>query len=152
MENNSKVISKVDESSKKFIIECLNNNNTGGFDIDSIYRVGGKWHIFEYLKCNKLSPIISNPKYYPFNWRKFYSLYSIVKALDADFYLVNYSNKEAWRNQIKLMQVMDFDLEKVKNNTNNHCEYMELKETLYTREEFLKWLIDLNNKALKEKI
>ena len=47
MLSNSKKISKIDDSSKKFIMDCLGNNNTYGFDIDSIYFVDGQWYLFE---------------------------------------------------------------------------------------------------------
>ena len=64
MLSNSKKISKIDDSSKKFIMDCLGGNNTYGFDIDSIYFVNGQWYLFEYLKCEnehiiKLSRFVS---------------------------------------------------------------------------------------------
>ncbi len=73
----SKPISKSDDSSKEFIIKCLKGDETHGFDIDSIYFYKGKYLIFEYLKDENLSlsPHQSDPKYYPYNWQKFYSLF-----------------------------------------------------------------------------
>ncbi len=148
----SKVIGKVDDSSKQFIIECLDNDKTGGFDIDSIYKVKDRWILFEYLKCDTMPPEKSDPKYYPYNWRKFYSLYSISKELNADLYLVNYSYEDEWKNQVKLMKVTDFDLEKAKSNKNKHCEYMKFKSTVLTKQKFSDWLRKINKDALVNSI
>ena len=46
MFNDSKKISKTDDASKKFIMECLGNENTYGFDIDSIYFVDSQGYLF----------------------------------------------------------------------------------------------------------
>lgn len=94
MLSNSKKISKIDDSSKKFIMDCLGNNNTYGFDIDSIYFVDGQWYLFEYLKCENeyMNPHTSNPKYYPWNYKKFLSLYKIKNELNGKLFLINYSD------------------------------------------------------------
>ncbi|WP_270974429.1 hypothetical protein [Campylobacter helveticus] len=65
----SKTISKSDDTSKEFIIKCLNGDKTYGFDIDSIYLLlnesTNQYYIFEYLKCENehLTPHQSNPKF-----------------------------------------------------------------------------------------
>ncbi|MGJ0148882.1 hypothetical protein ACP0SG_02890 [Campylobacter lari] len=94
----SKIISKNDDSSKEFIIKCLNSDKTYGFDIDSIYLLHdnktNQYYIFEYLKCESgyLIPHTSDPKYYPYNWRKFHSLFQLSKQLNAKLILVNYGD------------------------------------------------------------
>ncbi len=159
----SKPISKSDDSSKEFIIKCLKGDETHGFDIDSIYFYKGKYLIFEYLKDENLSlsPHQSDPKYYPYNWQKFYSLFQIAQKLGGTLYLVNYSDgfgkdgKEQpkhFAEQVKLFKVKNVDYEKLKReyldlpryNRPKHCDYIvsETKELMF--EEYSKWLREIN--------
>ncbi len=94
----SKTIKKADDASKELIIEALSGNVTFGFDVDSIYyfESEGKWVVIEFLKCDHSSvrPGTSHPKrYWSMNWRKFASLWRLVEALSAEFYLVNYEDQ-----------------------------------------------------------
>ncbi len=94
----SKPIKKTDDASKALIIEALANNNTYGFDIDSIYyfEKEGKWVVVEFLKCDHATvrPKSSHPvRYWDKNWQKFASLWRLVQALKAEFYLVNYEDE-----------------------------------------------------------
>lgn len=166
MSESSKQIFKGDDSSKEFIIKCLKNDETHGFDIDSIYFYEGKYLIFEYLKDNnlKLSPHQSDPKYYPYNWKKFYSLFQITKKLNATLYLVNYSNgfgqggekqPENFKEQVRLFEVIDVDIEKLEREYLNlplgkrpkHCEYIKSKTKELTFEEYSLWLREINKKS-----
>ena len=97
--NFSKPIQKADDASKALIIEALAGKNTYGFDIDSIYYFEreDQWIVIEFLKCDhaKVRPSQSHPKrYWNKNWRKFASLWRLVKELDAEHYLVNYEDLE----------------------------------------------------------
>lgn len=146
----SKPIKKTDDASKQFIIELLDGEYTHGFDVDSIYYYKDQWLIFEYLKCENeyMTPYKSDPKYYPYNWKKFYSLYVIAKKLQGRLLLVNYSTREKDRDEVKLMEVVDFNYEKaMAYDSSIHkgaYEYMTLKTTKYTRKSFAEWLKRIN--------
>ena len=135
---NSKPIGKSDDSSKEFIIRCLKGDKTFGFDIDSIYLLYNdettQYYIFEYLKCEseRVTPHKSDPKYYPYNWRKFHSLFQLAKKLNAKLLLVNYGdgykhiiengittlkelpNKESYINEVKLFTVSNIKYDVLK--------------------------------------
>lgn len=152
----SKPIKKGDDECKKFIIESLNGCATHGFDIDSIYYSNNHWILFEYLKCdsNTVSPYTSTPSNYPYNWKKFYSLHIISELLQADLLLINYSNQEKYKNEVKVMKVLSFDIEKIKNYNQKpyeerpaHLDYMKFEESRYTREEFSNYLKTINKEA-----
>ena len=154
MLSNSKKISKIDDSSKKFIMDCLGNNNTYGFDIDSIYFVDGQWYLFEYLKCENeyMNPYTSNPKDYPWNYKKFLSLYKIKNELNGKLFLINYSDRESDRDLVKVMEVIgikeDLINDYIKSTTKpRQLEYLIIKEKNTTREKFGLWLRKLNDKA-----
>lgn len=171
---NSKPIGKSDDSSKKFIMECLQGDMTYGFDIDSVYYNGfcNQYYIFEYLKCESeyVTPHNSNPKFYPYNWRKFHSLFQLSKKINAKFILVNYSdgykqinnngnivlkelpNKEKYINEVKIFYVSNIRYEILQQYESlptwerpKHLDYLEYEkiENL-TLDEFSKQLRKLN--------
>ena len=150
----SKPIKKTDVDSKQFIIDCLCNDQTHGFDLDSIYYYNNKWIIFEYLKCENdhMTPHTSHPKYYPYNWKKFYSLYSLAKQLNGELFLVNYSTRDEDKHLVRIMQVLSFDYEKVQDycskNLRGPCDYMTLKTWEITLNEFSAQLRKLNKTAM----
>lgn len=150
MAEKSKPIKKTDDESKQFIIDCLKTDPTRGFDVDSLYFHKNKWIIFEYLKCENdhVTPHTSNPKFYPRNWKKFRCLYSLAKQLDGDLYLVNYSTRDADKDQVRVMKVLSFDYAKIKKYnatySRGHCEYMKLRTWEMTLEQFSKHLRRLN--------
>ena len=83
MSKKSKPIGKIDEASKEFIMELLGEEETHGIDIDSIYYIRGKgWIIFEFLKCDTVDPYESHPNRYPFNWKKFATLFELSKKFN----------------------------------------------------------------------
>jgi hypothetical protein len=105
MQNHSKPIKRADDASKKLIMELLGDENTYGFDIDSIFYIEDEdlWVVIEFLKTDhkKLSPKNSHPnRYWDKNWRKFYALWRLVQALrNAELYLVNYEDEDHARSQ-----------------------------------------------------
>ena len=111
----SKKISKVDESSKQFIMEMLGDNQTHGIDVDCVYFKDGKsWLIMEFLKCDTVDPFDSHPNRYAKNWKKFATLFEITKGLNGNLWLVNYSFEEKWKNHVKLLKVKNVDVGTVK--------------------------------------
>lgn len=149
----SKPIKKVDDESKQFIIDCLDGNVTHGFDVDSVYYFNGCWCLFEYLKCENesMTPYTSDPKYYPWNWKKFYSLYALAKGVNGKLILVNYSTRDSDKNLVKVMEVLSFDVKRIseyeKNKEKGPCEYMTFKTTKMTRSSFGKWLKGINERS-----
>lgn len=155
--NDSKVIGKGDDSAKLFIQKGLAGEVTHGFDLDSVYYVQGKYYLFEYLKCesDRVSPHTSNPKYYPCNWKKFYSLWQSAKRLNAYLLLVNYSDRIQDSKQVKVMYVKDFNynaleeyLIRAKNgNRSGQCEYLVLEEYKISSDQYSEYLCRLNSLA-----
>lgn len=154
--NQSKAIGKSDDSAKLFIQKALRGNETHGFDHDSVYCVAGKYYLFEYLKCesNRVTPHTSNPKYYPYNWKKFYSLWQTAQRLCAYLLLVNYSDRLSDQNLVKLMYVKNFDydsldkyLERAENGFRGAWEYMVMDEYKLTFDQFSNYLCRLNSLA-----
>ena len=98
-----------------------------------------------------MTPYTSDPKFYAYNWKKFYSLYVLAKQLNGRLFLVNYSTRESDKNLVKLMEVLDFDYEKIKKydlqNIRSACEYMQLKSIKLTRETFSYHLRNLNSEC-----
>ena len=169
----SKTKKKSDDSSKEFIIQCLKGDKTYGFDIDSIYYNirDNKYYIFEYLKCEsvKVSPFQSEPKYYPYNWRKFHSLFQLAKKLNGILILVNYSdgykqekingqiqtielpNKDQYKNEVRLLYVKDINyklLQQYESSQNKprYLDYISYSvDKKITLEEFSTWLRNINN-------
>lgn len=134
----SKPISKGDDDAKALIIEALGGELTGGFDIDSIYKIGDQYIILEFLKCDTVRPNDSHPRrYWNKNWRKFVSLWDVTKRLNGRLYLVNYEDS---RDQFKVIRVLRLD------NTGI------LEEDVHPMnfEEFKAWYKDLNKRALQK--
>lgn len=157
MDRTSKIISKTDESSKEFIMKCLEKNVTHGFDVDSVYFADNKWFVLEFLKCDSeyVSPHSSDPRRYPWNWKKFHSLYQLSKSLNGELILVNYSDREKDSNQVKVMFVkgLDYDILKSKMDSNGNVPREFLDYIIFDRievlsfDEFQKYLVELNFKA-----
>ncbi|EAJ2845997.1 hypothetical protein C5533_06050 [Campylobacter coli] len=178
----SKAIKKSDDSSKEFIIQCLKGDKTYGFDIDSVYVYhdtnDDKYYIFEYLKCEsiKVSPHQSEPKYYPYNWRKFHSLFQLAKKLNGTLILVNYSdgyrqekingqiqtvelpNKDRYKNEVRLLHVKSINYELLQQYENlqnkpSHLDYISYSyDQKLTLEEFSTWLRKINTACGSVKI
>ncbi len=105
MQNHSKPIQRVDDASKRLIMELLQGTNTFGFDVDSIFYVEqeNRWIVIEFLKTEHptVRPSDSHPnRYWHRNWRKFFSLWRLVEDLgNAELYLVNYEDEDHAKSQ-----------------------------------------------------
>ena len=132
----SKQITKGDDDAKNLIIEALAGNVTGGFDIDSIYKMGDKYIVLEFLKCDTVRPNDSHPKRYWFkNSQKFISLWHITQKLEGVLYLINYEDS---REQFKLIKVLALD--------ENGIQKEEIK--LWDFKNFSEWFQLLNKKSI----
>jgi len=129
----SKPIQKTDDSAKELIIEALEGQATGGFDLDSVYRVKDTYYVLEFLKCDTVKPFDSHPRRYWFkNSQKFLSLWDITTKLGGRLYLVNYEDS---REQFKVIRVLDMDYTGIRK---------ELVK-LWNFDQFKKWFKALNN-------
>ena len=176
----SKPINHTDESSKEFIMKCLKGDPTHGFDIDAIHKLDAKYgnmfYIFEYLKDEneRLSPFYSDPKFYPWNWRKFWSLYKLAWELKGCLLLINYSDgfktivdeqsgaiihkqlPSNYANEVRVMNVISFDYDAVQRYDNTPfqnrpkvLEYMKFgMDMKFTFEEYSNYLRDINNHSV----
>ena len=158
MDDFSKKISKNDEASKDFIRKLLGDNDTHGLDIDSIYHSNGKWVVLEFLKCESeyVSPHTSHPRNYPWNWKKFVTLFYIAQQLNGDLYLVNYSDRAKDSNEVRLMKVSGINKELIDRYIKNKLEFRTKLDYLIIDEkddikmsykDFENWFIELNNLA-----
>lgn len=137
MDKSSKPLSKGDDDAKALIIDCLQGTHTGGFDLDSVYCIQGKYIIFEYLKCDTVRPYQSHPnRYWYKNKRKFLTLWKLTQKLEGSLVLVNYEDS---REQIKVIHVLAMDESGITKEDARKWDY----------ERFRKWLLRLNSKALK---
>lgn len=109
--NTSKKISKVDEASKQLIIDALADNETRGFDIDSIYHTKKSgWVVIEFLKCDTESPHKSHPnRYWKRAFRKVISMWEVTKKLDGRFYWITY---QVPYKEFSVIEFLEVDLEK----------------------------------------
>lgn len=150
----SKKISKVDEASKQFIIDVLEGNQTHGIDIECIYYNQKKiWIVIEFCKCDTLDPFSSHPNNYPFNWRKFVTLFEISQKLGGELWIINYSLKEQWRNNIRLLNIRGVDyalvnqLIKSQTQPRGYVGYLKYEDNRMSLTDFKSFFKDLNNKA-----
>ena len=129
----SKPIQKTDDSAKELIIEALEGQATGGFDLDSVYRVKDTYYVLEFLKCDTVRPFNSHPRRYWFkNSQKFLSLWDITTKLGGRLYLVNYEDS---REHFKVIRVLSMDQTGIK----------EEQVKLWNFDQFKKWFKALNN-------
>ena len=134
--NLSKKISKADDDAKMLIIEALEDNFTGGFDLDSIYEINGKYVVIEFLKCITVKPFKSHPNRYWFkNSKKFISLWKITKKLDGTLFLVNYEDS---REQFSIIKVLKIDKSGVAKEERRDVDF----------ETFKNWFQKLNSESL----
>ncbi len=134
----SKPIGKIDDDAKALIIEALDGEHTGGFDLDSIYKLKDSYVILEFLKCETVRPNDSHPKRYWFkNKQKFISLWEICIKLEGSLYLVNYEDS---REQFKVIRVDEM--------TNEGITKEVIK--IWHFKEFQTWFKELNSRALNK--
>ena len=157
--NKSKSIFKTEEETcKRFTAECLQGDPIHAIDIDTLYHTKDGWAIFEYLKCDSIyvTPHTSDPSKYVFNWRKFYSLWEITKALNGTLYLINYADKEEYKDLVRVMKVKEmnekmftvFEKMTYQQLRNYKTPYITYEEDMkMTKEEFSAWLRKFNAEA-----
>lgn len=132
----SKPIGKGDDDAKNLIIEALDGKVTGGFDLDSIYRIGDSYAVLEFLKCDTVRPNDSHPRrYWNKNKQKFISLWDITQKLEGQLYLINYEDS---REQFRVIKVLELD---------KHGIQKEIIKT-WNMAQFSKWFQDLNHRAI----
>lgn len=137
MSKQSKPIGKTDDDAKKVIIEALEGNLTGGFDIDSIYLIKDTYYVLEFLKCDTVSPVDSHPNRYWFkNSQKFISLWRITQKLEGKLFLVNYEDSREQFKVIKVLELTDSGIKKEKSWN-------------WTFEQFKEWFQELNKRAIE---
>ena len=136
MNKKSKPIKKADDDAKNLIIESLEGNVTGGFDLDSIYCIKGVYFVIEFLKCETVRPNDSHPKrYWHLNKQKFISLWQITKKLEGRLFLVNYEDS---REQFKVIEVLEL----------NETGIQKERVRKWDFEKYKKWFKELNSRAL----
>ena len=134
--NKSKTISKTDESSKQLIIDALGDNETHGFDIDSLYHTKDGWAVIEFLKCDTYSPHKSHPnKYWKKAWRKVISMWELTKKLDGKFFWITY---EVPYNKFSVIEFKNIDINKgIIDETRIDTDFNGFRD----------WYIKLNNNS-----
>ncbi|HLV91635.1 MAG TPA: hypothetical protein VKX34_00820 [Aequorivita sp.] len=136
MSKKSKPIGKVDDDAKSLIIEALEGELTGGFDLDSVYKIGDTYHVIEFLKCETVRPNNSHPRRYWFkNSQKFITLWEITQKLEGVLFLVNY---EESREQFKVIKVLDLNEKGIISEEVKKWDFTQFKE----------WFKSLNKRAL----
>jgi hypothetical protein len=98
-----------DDEVKALIIEALDNNKTGGGDIDSLFRLKEGFIVIEFLRCVTVRPFNSHPnRYWDYvpekigNKNKFIALWNIAQKTKSKLILVNYEDS---REQFKIIEV-----------------------------------------------
>ena len=136
MSKKSKPIGKVDDDAKSLIIEALEGELTGGFDLDSVYKIDNTYHVLEFLKCETVRPNNSHPRRYWFkNSQKFITLWEITQKLEGVLFLVNY---EESREQFKVIKVLDLNEKGIISEEVKNWNFSQFK----------KWFKSLNRRAL----
>lgn len=134
--NHSKPIRKADDDAKYLIMECLGNEHTGGFDLDSIYKHKEGYMVLEFLKCDTVKPLHSHPsRYWSKNSQKFLSLWEITQKLEGRLILINYEDS---REQFKVIEVLDMNSKGIIKEYTVNCGFQKFK----------KWFININRRSL----
>ena len=152
MKDKSKMIKKTDEASKQFIIFLLDRKETHGIDVDCVYHTKDGWLLIEFLKCDTVDPYESHPNRYPFNWKKFATLFELSNKLEGELWLVNYSKRAKWSDHIKIIYVKKVHYDKVKNasweSLSHFIPYLKSDEERMTLDKFKERFKELNDKAV----
>lgn len=131
-----------DDEVKALIIEALDNNKTGGGDIDSLFRLKEGFIVIEFLRCVTVRPFSSHPnRYWDYstekigNKNKFIALWNIAQKTKSKLILVNYEDS---REQFKIIEVKGLS------------ELRKIYEEIITKmnfDEFKIWFNDLISKS-----
>lgn len=98
-----------DDEVKALIIEILDDNKTGGGDIDALFKTKDGFVIVEFLRCIKVRPFESHPnRYWNYgmaktgNKNKFLALWNLAQKTGSKLILINYEDS---REQFKIIEV-----------------------------------------------
>lgn len=128
----SKVITQTEDGGMALIKDILDGQNTGGFDIDSMYFIKDQYFVIELLFCDKFPVDKSHPsRYFYKNSQKFISLFNVAKKLEGRLLLINY---EKTHQKFKVMECVKCDKTGI----------VTKDDTVFSRQEFSKWFQSLN--------
>jgi hypothetical protein len=147
-EHDSKQILLRTDPTRARLQDLLDGDETHGFDVDCLYSTTEGYTLVEFWKAEKIPAYNSNPKFYPPNWKKFYSLAWVATLLRVSFYIVNYDED---RDTAGLLRV-----KRVRNGSNitQLKDYIETERVVVdgkvVREfsRLQKWFRDLNAHAV----
>lgn len=132
-----------DDDVKSLIIEALNNNKTGGGDIDSLFRLKEGFVVIEFLRCVTVRPFNSHPnRYWDYvpdkigNKNKFIALWNIAQKTNSKLILINYEDQ---REQFKIIEV--------KGLSDSRKIYDEIITTM-NFDEFKQWFNELISNSI----
>ncbi len=123
---------KFDDETKALIIEVLDENKTGGGDIDALFKTKDGFIIIEFLRCLTIRPFESHPnRYWNYgtvktgNKNKFLALWNIAQKTGSKLILVNYEDS---REQFKIIEVKGLsDSKKIYDETSTKMNFEQFK-------------------------
>lgn len=134
----SKPLGKSDQSAFDFVQECLGggSNFAVNFDRLAFDHLSGRFIVIEFQKVDQwqagsgITPHTSHPvKYWDRCWRKYIALWRAVQKLEADFYVINYSEKGSpFEDQIRVMQIFSLNSDGIKKWSDWKCTRTEFAE------------------------
>lgn len=137
-------MSGFEDKVKALIIDALDNNKTGGGDIDALFKTKDGFIIIEFLRCITVRPFDSHPnKYWNYNQLdkrgnkfKFISLWALAQKTNSQLVLINYEDS---REQFKVIEVKGLSDSK---------KIYDQVETRMTLNQFKSWFNDLVNNSI----
>lgn len=123
---------KFDDEIKALIIEALDENKTGGGDIDTLFKTENGFVIVEFLRCLTVRPFESHPnRYWNYgtektgNKNKFLALWNIAQKTGSKLILVNYEDS---REQFKIIEVRGLsDSQKIYDEISTKMNFEQFK-------------------------
>jgi hypothetical protein len=123
---------KFDDEIKALIIEALDENKTGGGDIDALFKTKDGFVIIEFLRCLTVRPFESHPnRYWNYgiaktgNKNKFLALWNIAQKTGSKLILVNYEDS---REQFKIIEVKGLsDSKQIYDETSTTMNFEQFK-------------------------
>lgn len=123
---------KFDDEIKALIIEALDENKTGGGDIDALFKTENGFVIVEFLRCLTVRPFESHPnRYWNYgtektgNKNKFLALWNIAQKTGSKLILVNYEDS---RKQFKIIEVRGLsDSQKIYDEISTKMNFEQFK-------------------------
>lgn len=123
---------KFDDEIKALIIEALDENKTGGGDIDALFKTENGFVIVEFLRCLTVRPFESHPnRYWNYgkektgNKNKFLALWKIAQKTGSKLILVNYEDS---REQFKIIEVRGLsDSQKIYDEISTKMNFEQFK-------------------------